>query len=298
MTTRIEKNDKTLWMKPDGKDHWGNVFQVKWIKIHDLPFRSLTHLRNAYNDNLPIKRSRDGQELPPHIGKDMVVMMDTEVKAPSAVDARTGSSRHRGGRARRRDRGASTRSPWAGMRDVRDPRGSMDVRSFRPRGGIPHAMTGLTGYPPLLYTQPSGFRGRGYDLPRGYRDRDGRAFYGGMVMAPEYYAHGADRRWYGMTSPGRTGRADSAYSRGGRRSHRGGSRSPSPEPRASRGGRSRSPRRTSGRSGGRDTSARAESPESSAKSRSHRKDNSRRPTTSAAGRSKIMIRVKSRKGRR
>ena len=42
---------------------WGNAFRVKWQTIYDLNFNDVAHLRNPYNENKPIKISRDGQEV-------------------------------------------------------------------------------------------------------------------------------------------------------------------------------------------------------------------------------------------
>lgn len=55
---------------------WGAVpgalsanFKVHWIKAANLPFGSTDHIPNPLNENLPLRKSRDGQELPREIGE-------------------------------------------------------------------------------------------------------------------------------------------------------------------------------------------------------------------------------------
>ncbi|KAK1444586.1 YTH domain containing protein [Babesia gibsoni] len=42
----------------------GDNFRVKWIKQCSVEFDVLKHVTNPYNNNLPLKKSRDGTELP------------------------------------------------------------------------------------------------------------------------------------------------------------------------------------------------------------------------------------------
>ncbi|GBE59014.1 zinc finger (CCCH type) motif-containing protein [Babesia ovata] len=42
----------------------GDNFRVKWIKQCSVEFEVLRHVTNQYNQNLPLKKSRDGTELP------------------------------------------------------------------------------------------------------------------------------------------------------------------------------------------------------------------------------------------
>lgn len=44
-------------------------FKVKWVMTCDFPFRNLEHLPpNPMNENMPIKNSKNGQELPFKLG--------------------------------------------------------------------------------------------------------------------------------------------------------------------------------------------------------------------------------------
>lgn len=44
-------------------------FKIEWLRIVELPFSRIIHLRNPLNEGLPISRSRDCQELPKDIGQ-------------------------------------------------------------------------------------------------------------------------------------------------------------------------------------------------------------------------------------
>ena len=55
---------------------WGSTFKVKWQTIYDLPFGDVMHLKNPYNENKPIKISRDGQEVEPSVGHALCSTID------------------------------------------------------------------------------------------------------------------------------------------------------------------------------------------------------------------------------
>lgn len=42
----------------------GGNFRIQWIKMAKIDFDNFKHIVNPYNDNLPLKKSRDGTELP------------------------------------------------------------------------------------------------------------------------------------------------------------------------------------------------------------------------------------------
>ena len=44
------------------------MFRLKWDKIHDLPFQNTLDIRNPWNEDKPVKISRDCQELPAEVG--------------------------------------------------------------------------------------------------------------------------------------------------------------------------------------------------------------------------------------
>eukprot|EP01065_Artemidia_motanka_P025525 TRINITY_DN30518_c0_g1_i1.p1 TRINITY_DN30518_c0_g1~~TRINITY_DN30518_c0_g1_i1.p1 ORF type:complete len:435 (+),score=65.92 TRINITY_DN30518_c0_g1_i1:111-1415(+) len=55
---------------------WANPFSVEWIKVGSVGFAETNHLVNPYNHGTPIKRSRDGQALPPDVGTALLRLID------------------------------------------------------------------------------------------------------------------------------------------------------------------------------------------------------------------------------
>ncbi|RWW33506.1 hypothetical protein GW17_00001766 [Ensete ventricosum] len=66
------------WKYSHGTAHYGRNFSVKWLKLCELSFNKTHHLRNPYNDNLPVKISRDCQELEPFIGEQLASLLYLE----------------------------------------------------------------------------------------------------------------------------------------------------------------------------------------------------------------------------
>ncbi|KAA8514848.1 hypothetical protein F0562_018027 [Nyssa sinensis] len=75
------------WKYAHGTAHYGRNFSVKWLKLCELSFHKTRHLRNPYNENLPVKISRDCQELEPSIGEQLASLLylepDSELMAIS-----------------------------------------------------------------------------------------------------------------------------------------------------------------------------------------------------------------------
>ncbi|KAK4742766.1 hypothetical protein SAY87_000767 [Trapa incisa] len=75
------------WKYAHGTAHYGRNFSVKWLKLCELSFQKTRHLRNPYNENLPVKISRDCQELEPSIGEQLASLLylepDSELMAVS-----------------------------------------------------------------------------------------------------------------------------------------------------------------------------------------------------------------------
>ncbi|XP_031499944.1 LOW QUALITY PROTEIN: 30-kDa cleavage and polyadenylation specificity factor 30 [Nymphaea colorata] len=80
------------WKYAHGTAHYGRNFSVKWLKLCELSFHKTRHLRNPYNESLPVKISRDCQELEPLIGEQLASLLylepDSELMA-IAVAAET-----------------------------------------------------------------------------------------------------------------------------------------------------------------------------------------------------------------
>lgn len=77
------------WKYAHGTPHYGRNFSVKWLKLCELTFHKTRHLRNPYNENLPVKISRDCQELEPSIGEELASLLylepDSELMAISVA---------------------------------------------------------------------------------------------------------------------------------------------------------------------------------------------------------------------
>ncbi|KAF5738348.1 30-kDa cleavage and polyadenylation specificity factor 30 [Tripterygium wilfordii] len=75
------------WKYAHGTAHYGRNFSVKWLKLCELSFNKTRHLRNPYNENLPVKISRDCQELEPSVGEQLASLLylepDSELMAIS-----------------------------------------------------------------------------------------------------------------------------------------------------------------------------------------------------------------------
>jgi YT521-B-like domain len=60
--------------------HLGSEFSIQWEMVYDLSFHLTGQLYNPLNENLPVKVSRDGQELTPTLGHELVAMMERGAK--------------------------------------------------------------------------------------------------------------------------------------------------------------------------------------------------------------------------
>ncbi|XP_072310125.1 3'-5' RNA helicase YTHDC2 isoform X2 [Eucyclogobius newberryi] len=72
MTSAINKESCQDW----GLMGLGGVFSVEWIHKESLPFQSTQHILNLWNDNKKVQISRDGQELEPQAGRQLLLMWD------------------------------------------------------------------------------------------------------------------------------------------------------------------------------------------------------------------------------
>ncbi|XP_048606252.1 30-kDa cleavage and polyadenylation specificity factor 30 [Brassica napus] len=66
------------WKNEHGTQQYGGNFSVKWLKLCELSFHKTRNLRNPYNENLPVKISRDCQELEPSVGEELASLLYLE----------------------------------------------------------------------------------------------------------------------------------------------------------------------------------------------------------------------------
>jgi len=77
----LEKEEEEVKVGTSGKDlslqeamdqGWGKPFKVEWVRVQKLPFHRTRHLRNAFNGNREVKISRDGTEVEPNVGAQLL----------------------------------------------------------------------------------------------------------------------------------------------------------------------------------------------------------------------------------
>lgn len=52
---------------------------MRWLRIFDLPFEQTNHICNPWNNNRPVKFSRDGQPVPVNVGAQLIHLFDIGV---------------------------------------------------------------------------------------------------------------------------------------------------------------------------------------------------------------------------
>ena len=60
---------------------WDLPFRVQWIRTDPLPFSRTRHIRNPWNHGREVKVSRDGTELEPNVGQQLLDEWDKPVSA-------------------------------------------------------------------------------------------------------------------------------------------------------------------------------------------------------------------------
>uniref|UniRef100_A0A8C3GHP6 3'-5' RNA helicase YTHDC2 n=1 Tax=Cairina moschata TaxID=8855 RepID=A0A8C3GHP6_CAIMO len=72
MSSEIGSEKSQDW----GSAGLGGVFKVEWIRKESIPFQFAHHLLNPWNDNKKVQISRDGQELEPQVGEQLLQLWD------------------------------------------------------------------------------------------------------------------------------------------------------------------------------------------------------------------------------
>ncbi|XP_041666905.1 3'-5' RNA helicase YTHDC2 [Cheilinus undulatus] len=72
MTSAVSRESCQDW----GLVGLGGVFSVDWIHMESLPFHFSQHILNPWNEHKKVQISRDGQELEPHAGSQLLLLWD------------------------------------------------------------------------------------------------------------------------------------------------------------------------------------------------------------------------------
>ncbi|KAF8092832.1 hypothetical protein N665_0400s0031, partial [Sinapis alba] len=73
------------WKHEHGTAQFGRNFSVKWLKLCELSFHKTWNLRNAYNENLHVKISRDCQEFEPSVGEELASLLYLEPDSEPSI---------------------------------------------------------------------------------------------------------------------------------------------------------------------------------------------------------------------
>lgn len=76
----------------DEQQTWGQPFKVEWLCTDRLPFYCTRHLRNPWNQDREIKVSRDGTEVEPGVGQQLLEQWRTLAAAPTAMETSKSSA--------------------------------------------------------------------------------------------------------------------------------------------------------------------------------------------------------------
>ncbi|GJU61346.1 30-kDa cleavage and polyadenylation specificity factor 30 [Tanacetum coccineum] len=169
------------WKYEHGTAHYGRNFGVRWLKLCELSFHKTRHLRNPYNENLPVKQgtkmimegwsllfyktdmnttvvagiSRDCQELEPSIGEQLASLLylepDSELMAISlAAEAKREEEKAKGVNPENATENPDI-VPFEDNEEEEEEESEEDEDSFEQGFGMrgPRPM-GMRGFPPHM----------------------------------------------------------------------------------------------------------------------------------------------------
>lgn len=90
-TSSKSKSHTDTQLKPDTRDNssssedesvsnnWTVPFQIEWLSApgKTVPFFMVKHLNNPYNNNQPVKIARDGTEIEPSVGRQIIELFNS-----------------------------------------------------------------------------------------------------------------------------------------------------------------------------------------------------------------------------
>lgn len=63
---------------------FGRLFDLEWLRLHDLPYQEVHDLRNPLMEDRPVQFSRDGQELGNAVGRRLCQLIDRHIDDPES----------------------------------------------------------------------------------------------------------------------------------------------------------------------------------------------------------------------
>lgn len=76
-------------MEETHEETWGESFKIEWICTERLPFYRTRHIRNPWNHDREVKVSRDGTEIEPSIGQQLLEEWERLSEPVAAVGGKT-----------------------------------------------------------------------------------------------------------------------------------------------------------------------------------------------------------------
>ncbi|KAF9544820.1 hypothetical protein EC957_011641 [Mortierella hygrophila] len=177
---------------------WGIIFPVQWIDVHKVPFARTTHMLNPLYENREVKVSKDGTEVEPTVGEQLISLFkktSNNRKGRGSVSGTTSRSNSEAGDSRRSSVAGDSNSlaPLSAQRTASSRRSSvMSTRSTGSTGGgdrrpslDPSRSQGSgprSAHSPRPSSHRSQFGTEGYQSPHstssGYRSSPRHQYYG------------------------------------------------------------------------------------------------------------------------
>ncbi|KAJ4295780.1 hypothetical protein N0V88_004482 [Collariella sp. IMI 366227] len=82
------------WTDDEEEESWGKPFEIQWLSTTPLPFYRVKSLRNPWNQNREVKVARDGTEIEPSVGLELIRCFNKEevLQAQAQVQAQVQQS--------------------------------------------------------------------------------------------------------------------------------------------------------------------------------------------------------------